>query len=101
MKDPQGLIILGETLGENPTDPYSISNQAFIQDHLRHVAAAVANDLRKITVLLDKLEGDTAGLQVSWALLSKTLPSWVVHLLRAHLAEHTQELCDTLQDTFA
>ena len=35
MKDPRGLIILGEALGEDPTDPYPMGNEAFIQDHLR------------------------------------------------------------------
>ena len=69
------------------------------QDHLRDVTKAVANDLRKIAVLPDKLEGDTAGLQVAWALISKTLPPRAVHLLRAHPVEQTQETCDTLQDS--
>ena len=41
------------------------------------------------------LEGDTAGLQVSWALIAKILPPWVVHLLRAHPVERAQELCNT------
>ena len=35
---------------------------------------------------------------MAWALISKTLPPRVVHLLRAHPVEQTQELCDTLQD---
>ena len=98
MKDPRGLIILGEALGEDPTDPYPMGNETFIQDHLRDVTAAVANDLRKIAILPDKLEGDTAGIQVAWALISKTLPPRVVHLLRAHPVEQTQEMCDALQD---
>ena len=51
-----------------------------------------------IAVLPDKLEGDTAGFQVAWALISTTLPARVVHLLRAHPVEQTQEMCDTLQD---
>ena len=98
-KDPRGLIIdLGEALGEGPTDPYPMGNEAFIQDHLRDATAAVANDLRKIAILPDKLEGDTAGLQVAWALISKTLPPRVVHLLRACPVEQTQEMCDPLQD---
>ena len=91
MKDPRNLIIPGEALGEDPTDPYPMGNEAFIQDHLRDVTQAVANDLRKIAVLPDKLEGETAGLQVAWALISKTLPPRVVHLLRAHPVEQTQE----------
>ena len=101
MKDPRGLIILGEALGEEPTDPHPLGNEAFIQDHLRDVTAAVANDLRKIAVLPDKLEGDTAGLQLAWALISKTLPPRMAHLLRAHPVEQTQEMCDTLQDALA
>ena len=35
---------------------------------------------------------------MAWALVSKTLPPRVVHLLRAHPVEQTQEMCDTLQD---
>ena len=98
MKDPRGLIILGEALGEDPTDPYPMGNEAFILDHLRDVTKTVVSDLSKIAVLPDKLEGDTAGLQVSWALISKTLPPRVVHLFRAHPVEQTQKMCDTLQD---
>ena len=98
MKDPRGLIILGEALGEHPTDPYTMGNETFIQDHPRDVTKAVANDLRKIAILPDKLEGDTAGLQVAWALISKSLPPRVAHLLRAHPVEQTQEMCNTLQD---
>ena len=51
-----------------------------------------------MAILPEKLEGETAGLQVAWALISKTLPLRVVHLLRAHPVEQTQEMCDTLQD---
>ena len=78
MKDPRGLIILGEALGEDPTDPY---------------------DFRKIAILPDKLEGETAGLQVAWALISPTLPPRVVHLLRAHPVDQTQKLCETPSKT--
>ena len=98
MKKFRGLIILGEALREDSTDPHPLGNETFTQDHLRDVAHAVASDLRKIAVLPDKLEGDAAGLQASCALISKTLPPRVVHLLRAHPVEHTQEPCDTLQD---
>ena len=52
----------------------------------------------KCAVLPERLEGETAGLQVAWALISKTLPPRVVHLLRAHPVEQTQEMCDSLQD---
>ena len=98
MKDPRGLIILGEALGEDPTGPYPMGNEAFISDHLRDVTQAVTTDLDKIAVLPDRLEGETAGLQVAWALISKTLPPRVVHLLRAHPVHQTQEMCQNLQD---
>ena len=49
-------------------------------------------------MLPDKLEGDAAGLQVAWALIAKTLPPRVVHLLRAHPVHQTQEMCQNLQD---
>ena len=98
MKDPRGLIILGEALGEDPTDPYPMGNEAFISDHLRDVTQAVTTDLDKIAVLPDRLEGETARLQVAWALISKTLPPRVVHLLRAHPVDQTQEMCQNLQD---
>ena len=98
MKDPRGLIILGEAMGEDPTDPYPMGNEAFITDHLRDVTQAVKADLDKIAVLPERLEGDAAGLQVAWALIAKTLPPRVVHLLRAHPVEQTQEMCDSLQD---
>ena len=41
MKDSRSLI-LGEALGDDPTDPYPVGNETFIQNHLRDVAAAVA-----------------------------------------------------------
>ena len=57
MKDPRGLIILGEALGEDPTDPYPMGNEAFILDHLRDVTKAVVSDLSKIAVLPDGWKG--------------------------------------------
>ena len=81
-----GLVIFGEALGDNPTDPYLVGAETFIQDHLQGVADAVANDLRKLAILPDKLDGDMAGIQVVWALLAKTLPPGA------------QELRNTLQE---
>ena len=98
MTDPRGLVLLGEALGNNPSDPFPVGEEAFIQDHLRGVTEAVAADLRKIAALPDKLDDGQAGLQVAWALLSKTIPPRVVHLLRAHPVSDTRELCETLQD---
>ena len=78
---------MGEALGNNPSDPFPVGEetvQAFMQDHLRGVAEAVAADLRKIAALPDKLSYSQAGIQVALALLAKTLPARVVHLLRVH-----------------
>ena len=51
MEDPGGLMILGEALGNDPTDPYPIGNEVFIQDRLQDVTATVADDLRKLALL--------------------------------------------------
>ena len=75
MADPRGLILLGEALGNNPSDPFPVGDEAFIQDHLRGVTEAIAADLRKIAMLPDKLQDGQAGLQVAWALLSKNAPT--------------------------
>ena len=81
MKDPRGLIILGEALGEDPTDPYPMGNEAFTLDHLQDVTQAVVTDMSKIAILPEKLEGETAGVQVAWALISKTYhPGWSICL---------------------
>ena len=89
----------GEALGNNPSDPFPVGEEALIQDHLRGVTEAVAADLRKIATLPSKLQDGQAGLQVAWALLAKTLPPRVVHMLRAHPVSDARELCETLQDT--
>ena len=94
-KDPRGLTPLGEALGNNPSDPFPVGEEAFIQDHLRGVTEAVAADLRKIAALPNKLQDGQAGLQVAWALLAKTLPPRVVHLLRALPVSDTQTLWTT------
>ena len=36
---------------------------------------------------------------MAWALLAKTLPPRLAHLLGAHLVEQTTEMCDILQET--
>ena len=59
-------------------------DEAFVADRLRGVADIVMADLRNIARLPDKLHSGQAGVQVAWALLAKTLPPGVVHLLRAH-----------------
>ena len=86
-------------MGNNPSDPFPVGEEALIQDHLRGVTEAVAADLRKIAAPPDKLQDGQAGLQVAWALLAKTLPPRVVHLLRAHPVFDTRELCEQLQGT--
>ena len=72
-----------------------MGNEAFISDHLRDVTQAVITDLDKIAVLPDRLEGETAGLQVAWALISKNLTTQGGG--RA-VDEQTQEMCQNLQD---
>ena len=83
MKDPRGLIIVGEALGNPATDSFPIGDEAFVADHLRDVAETIMADLRKIGCLPDKLQSGQAGVQVAWALIAKTLPPRVIHLLKS------------------
>ena len=98
MKDPRGLIVVGEALGNPATDSFPVGDEAFVADHLRGVADNILADLRKIGCLPDKLQSGQGGVQVAWALIAKTLPPRVVHLLRAHPVSETTELTEMLQE---
>ena len=98
MKDPRGLIVVGEALGHTDVESFPVGEDAFVADHLRDVAEAILTDLRNIGCLPDKLHSGQAGVQVAWALLAKTLPPRVIHLLRAHPVSETAELTDILQE---
>ena len=98
MKDPRGLIIVGEAMGNPAIDSFLVGDEAFVADHLRGVADIILADLRKIGCLPDKLQSGQAGVQVAWALIAKTLPPRVVHLLRAHPISETAELTEILQE---
>ena len=98
MKDPRGLIIVGEAMGNPAVDSFPVGDEAFVADHLRGVAENIMADLRMIACLPDKLQSGQAGVQVAWALIAKTLPPRVVHLLRAHPVSETTELTEMLQE---
>ena len=98
MKDPRGLIIVGEAMGYPAIDSFPVGDEAFVADHLRGVAEVIQADLRKIGCLPGKLQSGQAGVQVAWALIAKTLPPRVVHLLRAHPISETAELTEILQE---
>ena len=38
MKEPRGLVILGDALGNQPTDSFPMGDDAFVSDHLQGVA---------------------------------------------------------------
>ena len=98
MKDPRGLIIVGEAMGHPAIDSFPVGDEAFVADHLRGIAEVIQADLRKIACLPDKLQSGQAGVQVAWALIAKTLPPRVIHLLRAHPISETAELTEILQE---
>ena len=98
MKDPRGLVVVGEALGNTATEAFFVGDEAFVSDHLRGVAETILADLRNIGCLPDKLHSGQAGVQVAWALIAKTLPPRVVHLLRAHPVSETAELTEMLQE---
>ena len=102
MKDPRGLIVVGEALGHTDVESFPVEEDAFVADHLRDVAETFLTDLRNIGCLPDivKLHSGQAGVQVAWALLAKTLPPRVIHLLRAHPSQRRRSfLQEGLQDT--
>ena len=98
MKDPMGLIVVGEALVNPAKDSFLVGDEAFVADHLRGVADIILADLRKIGCLPDKLQFGQAGVQVAWAPIAKTLPPRVIHLLRAHPVSETTELTEMLQE---
>ena len=51
MKDPRGLIIVGETVGNLATESYFVGDEAFIVDHFRGVVETIMADFHKIGCL--------------------------------------------------
>ena len=60
----------------------------FVREHLRKIATLVTQDCVKIQHLPEHLVAQEAGMQLGFALLQRTLPSRILHLLRA------TELCE-------
>ena len=85
-------------MGNTDMESFPVGEDAFVADHLRGVADNIFADLRNIGCLPDKLQSGQAGVQVAWALIAKTLPPRVVHLLRAHPVSETAELTEMLQE---
>ena len=98
LKDPRDFVVFGEAMGNTATDSFPVGDEAFVSDHLRGVADTILADLRNIGCLPDKLHSGQAGVQVAWALIAKTLPPRVTHLLRAHPVSETAELSEISQE---
>ena len=91
-----GLLIVGEALGADDEEAQVLGTSPFVQEHLRKITALVAQDCVRIQHLPDHLVAQEAGMQLGFALLQRTLPSRILHLLRGQATEHTAELCETL-----
>ena len=96
--DKRGILILGETVSEEPEDAIPIGNEAFVTAHINGVKQKLLDDLRKLEHLPHKLVRGEAGLQTAWGLLRRTIPSRFLHVLRGHAVDITAEFCDDIQD---
>ena len=98
MGDKRGILILGETVSEEPEDALPIGNEAFVTEHIESIKQKLLDDLKKLEHLPHKLVKDEAGLQTAWGLLRRTIPSRFLHVLRGHAVDITAEFCDDIQD---
>ena len=99
MADRKGILILGETVSEEPEDAIPIGNEAFVIDHINGIKQKLLDDLNKLERVPHKLVRGEAGLQTAWGLLRRTIPSRFLHVLRGHAVEVTAEFCDDIQET--
>ena len=98
MGDKRGILILGETVSEEPEDALPIGNEAFVTEHIESIKQKLLDDLKKLEHLPHKLVKGEAGLQTAWGLLRRTTPSRFLHVLRGHAVDITAEFCDDIQD---
>ena len=94
----RGILILGETVSEEPEDALPIGNEAFVTEHIESIKQKLLDDLKKLEHLPSKLVKGEAGLQIAWGLLRRTIPSRFLHVLRGHAVDITAEFCDDIQD---
>ena len=91
-----GLLILGEALGADAEEAQVLGAPLFVHAHLRKIADLIGQDCLKIQHLPEHLVAQEARMQLGFALLQRTLPSRILHLLRGQATDHTTELCESL-----
>ena len=91
MGDKSGILILGETVSEEPEDAIPIGNEPFVTEHIEAIKQKLLDDLNKLEHLPHKLVKAEAGLRTAWGLLR-------LHVLRGHAVDITAEFCDDIQD---
>ena len=100
MGDTRGILILGETISEEPEDAIPIGNEAFVTEHIENIHRKLRDDLNKLEHLPHKLVKGEAGLQTAWGLLRRTVPSRFLHVLRGHAVDITAESVMTSRMSF-
>ena len=78
----EGVLILGETVSEEPGDAIPSGDEAFVTDHISHIKQKLLDDLNKLEHLPHKLTKGEAGRQTALGLLRRTGPSRFLHVLR-------------------
>ena len=100
MGDKRGILILGETVSEEPEDALPVGNEAFVIEHLESIKQKLLADLKKLEHLPHKLVKGEAGLQTAWGLLRRTIPSRFLHVLRGHAVDITADFVMTSRMPF-
>ena len=75
MGDKRGILVLGETVSEEPEDAIPIGNEAFVTDHISIVKQKLLDDLCKLEHFPHELVKGEAGLQTAWGHCNARFPA--------------------------
>ena len=95
--EKRGLKIVGQAFGHDPLEGHAFGEASFVEDVLRQHLRELRRTVEAIRTLPAAAGAGQPGNQVAWSLLTNTLPSRVLHLLRTHPVGLTAEFCEELQ----
>ena len=93
MGDKRGILLLRETVSEEPEDAIPIGNEALVTDHINNIKQTLLDDLCKLEHLPHKLVKGEAGLRnLPGTLALSAIPSHFLHVLRGHAVESLRSM---------
>ena len=95
--EKRGLKIVGQAFGHDPLEGHAFGEASFVEDVLRQHLRELRRTVEAIRTLPAAAGAGQPGNQVAWSLLTNTLPSRILHLLRTHPVGLTTEFCEELQ----